>query len=112
MIERRDLPRLQARYAVSLWKPVDGTFTRTTTENLTSRGFFCRSAEQYQIGDELQATLELPALGWNGRPKGHLTLQCHVEVVRTGPQEPGVACRIKDFTIVTDGLVDVFGRAS
>lgn len=88
MTERRHAPRLRMRCAVSLWKPDDGTFTRTTTENLTPRGFFCLSEEPYQPGDELQATLEVPAQDWNGRYNSHLTLQCQVEVVRVKGRPP------------------------
>jgi hypothetical protein len=90
------------RYAVSLWKPSDGTFTRTLTENLTCRGFFCLSEEPYLPGDELQATLEMPSLYWSGGRRGCLTLQCQVEVVRIKCRQSGVAFRIKNYTIIPD----------
>jgi hypothetical protein len=107
MIERRRLQRLQIRCAVSLWKPIDGTFTRTVTENLTCGGFFCLSREVYRPGDELQATLEVPAQYWNGRHDGCLTLQCQVEVVRIDDRQSGIACRIKDYTVLADPQVSL-----
>jgi hypothetical protein len=100
MVERRHLQRLQMRCAVSLWKPGDGTFTRTTTENLTCQGFYCLSGEPYLPGDKLRATLEIPAPYWNGRNGFCLTLQCQVEVVRIEGRQSGVGCRIKDYTVV------------
>ncbi len=102
MIERRRLPRLQLRCMVSLWKPSDGTFTRTLTENLTCRGFLCLSTEPYSPGDELQAILEVPASYWDGNPSGSVTLLCQVEVVRINSRQSGFACRIKDYLTVAD----------
>ena len=102
MTERRRADRVRLRCAVSLWKPGDGTVTHTETENLTSIGFFCLSSEEYLPGDELQATLEVPARIHKGRPTGSLLLRCQVEVVRMNslPQS-GVACRIKDYAVIT-----------
>jgi len=100
MVERRRLQRLQIRCSVSLWKPSDGTFARTVTENLSSGGFFCILCEPYLPGDELHATLEVPAQEWNGRRQGCLTLQCQVEVVRIDDRQSGIACRIKDYTVI------------
>jgi PilZ domain len=100
MIERRHQQRVQMRCAVSLWKPGDGTFTRTMTENLSSSGFFCLSSEAYQPGDELQATLEVPAPYRNGRHSSYLTLQCQVRVVRIQGRPSGLACRIEAYTVI------------
>ncbi len=102
MTERRHLPRVQMRCSVSLWKSADGTVTHTTTENLTSRGFFCLSGEPYLPGDELHATLEVPAEYCNGLTTGHLILQCQVEVVRIQGEQSGLGCRIKDYTVLPE----------
>src|ERR1700722_11775836 len=100
MIERRHLARLQMKCAVLLWNPGDGSFTRSITENLSCGGFSCLSGESYRPGDELEAMLEVPARYRNGRPKGFLTLQCRVEVVRTNGRQSRVGCRIKDYTVI------------
>jgi len=81
---------VSVRCAVSLWKPSDGTFARTVTENLTASGFLCVSKESYRPGDKLEATLELP----------RLALQCQVEVVRMEQPGSGLACRIKEYTVI------------
>lgn len=105
MIERRRLQRLQIRCAVSLWKPSDGTFTRTVTENLTSSGFFLLSRESYLPGDKLEATLEVPARSSNGGHTGCLHLQCQVEVLRIDDRQSGIACRIKEYTVLPNRQV-------
>ena len=38
----------------------------------------------------------------NGRGRGCITLQCHAEVVRVGGRVPGIACRIKSYTVFED----------
>lgn len=105
MIERRRLRRLQIRCSVSLWKPSDGTFTLTVTENLTSGGFFCLCREPYLPGDELQATLDVPSQYGKGKQEGRLTLQCQVEVVRIDERQSGIACRIKDYTVISGSAI-------
>jgi hypothetical protein len=72
------------------------------TENLTCRGFFCLSDESYLPGDELQATLEVPAPCWNGRRRDGFFVQCQVEVVRLKGRQSGIGCRIKDYTVIAD----------
>jgi hypothetical protein len=88
------------RYAVSLWKPSDGTFTRTLTENLTSEGFFCVSNEPYRPGDQLEATLEVPTRPGSRWNRPGLALQCQVEVVRIKGRQSRIGFRIKDYTVI------------
>ena len=90
MSGRRHQP-VPLRCAVSLWKPSDGTFARTMTEHLTSSGFLCISKERYRPGDELEATLEVAS---------DIALQCQVEVVRTEDPRSGLACRIKEYSVI------------
>jgi hypothetical protein len=98
MIDRQQNDRVEMRYAVSLWKPSNGTFTRTLTENLTSEGFFCVSNEPYRQGDQLEATLEVPhGRRWN-MPR--LALQCQVEVVRVKGRQSRIGFRIKEYTVI------------
>ena len=101
MTERRRLQRFRIRCPVSLWKPGDGTFTPTVTENLTCDSFYCLSDEEYSPGEQLEATLEVPAKMQRGAVRGALVLQCIVEVVRMdGSPRTGIACRIKDYVVV------------
>jgi|HubBroStandDraft_1064217.scaffolds.fasta_scaffold152720_2 hypothetical protein len=102
MTERRRVRRLQMQCVVSLWKPSDGTYRRTITENLTCHGFFCQAGAGYVVGDELQAVLELSAPNLNGRDGPCLTLQCRAEVLRIEALESGMACRITGYTVIKD----------
>jgi hypothetical protein len=102
MTERRRVQRLQMQYVVSLWKPSDGTYRRTVTENLNCCGFFCQAGVGFVVGDELQATLELSALNWTGRAGPFLILQCRAKVLRIEGRESGMACRITGYTVLKD----------
>jgi hypothetical protein len=55
--------------------------------------------EPYRLGDELEATLEIPAQHPERRRADSLALQCRVEVVRTEVRgaKRGLACRIKQY---------------
>jgi hypothetical protein len=104
MIERRKLERLPLRCPVSLWRPTDGIFTRTMTENLSSDGFYCLSSEFFALGDELEARLEIPDQHPDhARPErgkmAALALQCRIEVVRAEDlgEKRGLGCRIKEY---------------
>jgi hypothetical protein len=98
LTEQRQQKRLPLPYSVSLWRPSDGAFTRTKTENLSCQGFFCCSQEPYEMGDVLLATLEVRAPVEQGQKSACLVLHCTVEVVRV--QSGGIACRLKDYTII------------
>jgi hypothetical protein len=87
---------------VSLWKPSDGTYRRTITENVTCRGFFCQAGAGYVVGDELQAVLDLSAPNLTGRGGPCLILQCRAEVLRIEALESGMACRITGYTVIKD----------
>ena len=89
MIERRRVQRLQMQCTVSLWKPSDGAYRRTVTENLTCRGFFWQAGAGYVFGDELQAGLELSLPNVTVRDGPSLILQCRSEVLRIEAQESG-----------------------
>jgi hypothetical protein len=103
MIDRRKLRRIRLRCAIALWNPRDGSVTSTWTEDLSCRGFFCLSVEAYSIGDELQASLELPVQGLKvRRGMASLALQCQVVVLRvTHLQEKyGITCQIEDYSVI------------
>ncbi len=103
MTDRRRVQRIHARWTVALWNPRDGAFTSTRTENLSCDGFFCFTVDPYSVGDELQASLKVPALGLKDRRGAtSFVLHCQVEVLRVtdvGGQY-GIACRIKEDSVV------------
>lgn len=106
MSERRNYGRMPLRCTVTLWSPHEGSVTSTTTEDLSSEGFYCLCKEPYAPGERLQAILEVPCGYWNGHEADCLVLQCDVEVVRVvlrGVEEDfGVAFRINDYIVFGD----------
>jgi hypothetical protein len=107
MIDRQQNDRVEMRYAVSLWKPSDGTFTRTLTENLTPEGFFCVSNQPYRPGDQLEATLEVPTRKGGRWNLPRLALQCQVEVVRVKGGQSRIGFRIKEYTVIEGSSVSL-----
>jgi hypothetical protein len=107
MIDRQENDRVEMRYAVSLWKPSDGTFTRTLTESLTPEGFFCVSNQPYRPGDQLEATLEVPTRQGNRWNTPRLALQCQVEVVRVKGRQSRIGFRIKEYTVIEGSSVSL-----
>lgn len=101
MDDCRKYRRLRLRCPVALWDPREGSVISTTTENLSSDGFYCVCSNPLIPGDELQATLKVPCKYWNGHGADYLVLQCDVEVVRTvlnsAQDSFGVALRIKQY---------------
>ena len=87
---------------VSLWKPSDGTYSRTITDNLTCRGFFCQAGAAYVVGDELQASLKLATSNSTGRAGPRLISRCRAEVLPIEAQESGIACSITGYTVLKD----------
>jgi len=92
------------RCAVDLWKPSEGLVTSTWTEDISSGGFYCMTAEPYLPGIELQATLEVPFRYRQGRGADCLVLQCQVEVLRAAgdhlKKNYGLACQFKAYRII------------
>jgi hypothetical protein len=99
MIDRQQNDRVEMRYAVSLWKPSDGTFT--------PEGFFCVSNQPYRPGDQLEATLEVPTRQGNRWNTPRLALQCQVEVVRVKGSQSRIGFRIKEYTVIEGSSVSL-----
>jgi hypothetical protein len=104
MGERRNYERIPLHCTVALWNPREGGVTSTTTEDLSSEGFYCLCEEPYAPGERLQATLEVPCTYWSSHRAGSLVLHCEVEVMRVvlrGSEENfGVAFRVNDYVVI------------
>jgi hypothetical protein len=76
-----------------LWNPRQGTVTRAETVNISCEGLYFLAGTRRVSGEELEATIYLPACGSN---------QCTVEVIWVKPTshgEYGVGCRIRRYTV-------------
>jgi hypothetical protein len=104
MSERRKNGRVRLTCTVALWDPSEGTVIQTQTENISSEGFYCLSAEPFSPGTRLEAILEIPYRLRAGKRSERLALQCNVHVIRVDSKGPrplfGVACQIDDYAVV------------
>lgn len=109
--ERRRHLRLHLRIAARLYRAAGASPVEVTTENLSIAGFSCLSREAFLPGE-----LIISVLAISGRParesSGATLLLCRSQVLRVTPQPTEhsvqfcVACRIRDYQIVT-GLPDI-----
>jgi len=95
--ERRSRTRSKVHWPLSFLKgSVECSFV-TTTQNLSSGGFYCFSPFPLRPGEIEFCILEVPAL-WNSTT---LTLECRAKVIRIElPNEAGVfgvGCEIQDY---------------
>ena len=76
----------------------------STTENLSSEGFYCISRIKFKTGERLRCQIVMPAatLGLDTP----LVLECHVTIRRVEHLERcfGLGCHIEDYS-VGDGSV-------
>jgi PilZ domain len=100
-LERRKRKRIALHWPVRLYRDQDSPRIESTTENLSSNGFFCASTEPFQLGEQLQCVIAIPA-GAFGYSDAHVRLQCRVRVIRIENQRDsyGLGCCIEDYELL------------
>lgn len=103
LVERRARSRTQLHWPLELSR--DGqkpTTIKSTTQDLSSGGFYCLIRVQLAEGERLRCSLTIPTHDPR-KCRPERTLECRVRVVRVVPQEAsdlfGVACRIEDYRL-------------
>ena len=102
-LERRRRARTRVHWQVLLFRNQAAEAIASTTQDLSSSGFFCITAIPLIPGEVLTCALKVPAHDPNGK---HLerNLECKVRVVRVAPQQQesafGIACHIEDYRFV------------
>jgi hypothetical protein len=100
--ERRKRMRIALHWPVYLYRDEGAASVESTTENLTSNGFYCVSKEPFQLGEQLECVIAIPAgaFGYSADP---IRLQCRVKVVRVENQIDcfGLGCAIEDYELLT-----------
>jgi hypothetical protein len=95
--ERRARARNKVHWQVSFLKKGIASNFVTTTQNLSSEGFYCFSPFALRPGDITFCIVEVPAL-WNSTT---LALECRAKVIRVEPPNEagffGVGCEIEDY---------------
>jgi len=101
--ERRKRKRVALHWPVRLFRDLAAPFVESTTENLTSNGFYCVSKEPFQLGERLECIIAIPA-GSFAYAESPIRLQCRVRVTRIEDQEEGfgLGCYIEDYDLLTN----------
>jgi PilZ domain len=101
--ERRRRPRTLVHWPVLLFREHGDEVIETTTQNLSSCGFYCLLGSSVSAGESLFCRLHVP-LPEAPRRKSFGVLECRVRVTRTEPALAeglfGVACRIEDYRFI------------
>jgi|YNPBryBLVA2012_1023415.scaffolds.fasta_scaffold00036_53 hypothetical protein len=99
--EQRTRRRMSLRWPLRLTRDGQERFVPAVTENLSSKGFYCLTAEPFALGEALTCRIEFP-LNHTARPR-RIVLLCRAEVLRVEPGSAagtfGVACRIRDYSL-------------
>jgi hypothetical protein len=99
--ERRKRKRIALHWPVYLYREQSAQSFESTTENLTSNGFYCVSKEPFELGEQLQCVIAIPA-GTFGYSEAPIRLQCRVKVMRVENQSEnfGLGCYIEDYELL------------
>jgi hypothetical protein len=99
--ERRKRKRIALHWPVYLYRDQAAPSVESTTENLTSNGFYCISKEPFQLGEQLECVIAIPA-GAFGYSEAPIRLQCRVKVTRVETQSEnfGLGCCIEDYELL------------
>jgi len=101
--ERRRRKRIALHWPVRLFRDPTTPSVESTTENLTSNGFYCFSKEPFRLGERLECIIAIPA-GSFCYGESPIRLQCRVRVTRIEDQVEGfgLGCYIEDYDLLTD----------
>jgi hypothetical protein len=101
--ERRKRKRIALHWPVRLFRDPSAPSVESTTENLTSNGFYCISKEPFRLGERLECIIAIPA-GSFGYTESPIRLQCRVRVARIEDQHEGfgLGCYIEDYDLLTN----------
>jgi hypothetical protein len=101
--ERRKRPRTLVHWPVVLFRDHGDEIIETTTQNLSSCGFYCLLGAALAAGECLFCRLHVP-LPEAARRRSFGILECRVRVTRAEPALAegmfGIACRIEDYRFV------------
>lgn len=106
--ERRKRKRIALHWPVRLYRDHGSYSIDSTTENLTSNGFYCVSREPFQLGERLHCIIVVPA-GAFGYSEARVQLQCRVQVMRVENQSDsfGLGCYIEDYELLMNSRPEI-----
>ena|SRR5437588_9477870 len=111
--ERRKRQRIALHWPIRLFRGPNSPSVESTTENLTSNGFYCVSKEPFALGDRLECIIAIPA-GSFGYSETPICLQCRVRVARVENQADGfgVGCYIEDYDLLVNARGAAYGAVA
>ena len=98
-MERRGRVRTKLHWPVLLFRSDAPEAIETTTENLSSSGFYCLAQTRLAVGETLICSIKVPTHDTSGK-HCERNLECKIRVMRTESRADGVygiACRIDDY---------------
>ena len=101
--ERRKRKRVPLHWPVRLLGKPGNIPVESTTEDLSSEGFYCIIKEPFKRGARLQCEIVIPGNSL-GLSESFIRLQSHVTVRRVEPLSKGygLGCHIEDYSLLTD----------
>ena len=96
--DRRKRPRVPVHWTLRLFKQPGRPPTESVTENLSSEGLYCVTAQKFKTGERLQCEIVIPAEAGTGSP---VVISCNVTVKRVESLRPGygLGCQIEDYSL-------------
>jgi hypothetical protein len=102
-LERRKRVRTTVHWPILFFRNRAGEGIESTTQNLSSTGFFCFSQQPFEAGEALFCTLRIPSHDPEGKERIWI-LECRVRVRRSEPASReglfGVACEFEDYRLL------------
>ena len=101
--DRRKRKRVALHWPIRLFRGHEMRSIESTTENITSNGFYCLSQEPFRPGERLECIIVVPA-GSYGYSDAPICLQCRVRVTRVDDQPEcfGLGCSIEDYDLLVN----------
>jgi hypothetical protein len=92
-------------WRVRLFRPGATPAIESTTENLSSEGFYCLSTHAVRLGERLYCDIVIPATSFE-YPQPFVILRCAVTVrqIRQLQNGFGLGCHIDDYACLADAL--------
>ena len=101
--DRRNRIRTQVHCPVRFLRPGPMDVLETTTQNLSSDGFYCLIKSPFVPGESMACTLSLPAHQPHSTER-MLLLECKVRIIRVealdGDGLYGIGCHIEDYSFL------------
>lgn len=104
--EQRNRTRVQVHWPVTFSGSSLSDVVETTTQNLSSEGFYCFAPTAFVPGELVICTFRVPSHQPHD-PESVLLLECQVRIVRVEPAADGdfygIGCQIRDFKFLKGG---------